>query len=184
LSVSCFGGPQAHIAHFQKLLVEKRKYITEEELIELNALGQVLPGPTSTQTLTAIAYRRPAKPRYSTLHLSGCSSVAIMTFGIADGKFETKQVSLASHASSAYGRGFCGIRGLLNSGNKTVTRPRVFILTVAAAVSSYFIKTPLVFPIILIVAGCIMHSITKHTRGNRKKSSMSPGQIWCFGLGF
>jgi len=84
LSVSCFGGPQAHIAHFQKLLVEKRKYVTEEELIEVNALGQVLPGPTSTQTLTAIAYRlRGPNLAYLTLIIWMLPSVAIMTiFGI------------------------------------------------------------------------------------------------------
>ncbi len=58
-------------AHFQKTLVEKRKYITEEELIEVNALGQVLPGPTSTQTLTAIAYRlRGPNLAYLTLIIS------------------------------------------------------------------------------------------------------------------
>ncbi|MCC6835409.1 MAG: chromate transporter, partial [Cytophagales bacterium] len=44
LSVTCFGGPQAHIAHFQNVLVQKRNYISENELIELNALCQVVPG--------------------------------------------------------------------------------------------------------------------------------------------
>ena len=31
LSVTCFGGPQAHLAHFQNVLVQKRNYITEDE---------------------------------------------------------------------------------------------------------------------------------------------------------
>lgn len=57
LAVSAFGGPQAHIAMMLELLVNKRKYVTEEELIELNALCQILPGPTSTQTITAIGYQ-------------------------------------------------------------------------------------------------------------------------------
>ena len=58
LTLSAFGGPQAHIAMMLRLLVEKRKYISEEELLELQALCQILPGPTSTQTITAIAYRK------------------------------------------------------------------------------------------------------------------------------
>jgi chromate transporter len=37
--------------------VEKRRYVTEEELIELNALAQLLPGPSSTQTLVGIAWK-------------------------------------------------------------------------------------------------------------------------------
>lgn len=57
LSLTTFGGPQAHLALMLRLLVEKRRYLTEKELMELNALCQVLPGPTSTQTLTAIGFR-------------------------------------------------------------------------------------------------------------------------------
>ena len=57
LALTTFGGPQAHLAHFHKVLVEKRKYITEEELMEINSLCQILPGPTSTQTLTAIGFK-------------------------------------------------------------------------------------------------------------------------------
>ncbi len=52
-----FGGPQAHIAMMIKEFVEKKKYVTEDELIQYNALAQMLPGPSSTQTLVAIAYR-------------------------------------------------------------------------------------------------------------------------------
>src|SRR5258707_2332902 len=57
LSVSTFGGPQTHLAYFLKILVQKRNYLSEEDLMEINSLCQVLPGPTSTQTLTAIGYK-------------------------------------------------------------------------------------------------------------------------------
>jgi chromate transporter len=57
LSLTTFGGPQAHLAMMLRLMVEKRRYLTEKELMELNALCQILPGPTSTQTLTAIGFR-------------------------------------------------------------------------------------------------------------------------------
>jgi chromate transporter len=43
LAVSTFGGPQAHLAHFHKVLVEKKKYLTDEELMEINSLCQILP---------------------------------------------------------------------------------------------------------------------------------------------
>jgi len=54
---TAFGGPQAHIAILLREFVEKRGYVTEEELMELNALSQVLPGPSSTQTLVGIAWK-------------------------------------------------------------------------------------------------------------------------------
>lgn len=57
LAFSAFGGPNAHIALMLERFVRKRGYLSEEELIELNALCQFLPGPTSTQTLTSVGYK-------------------------------------------------------------------------------------------------------------------------------
>lgn len=57
LSLTAFGGPQGHFGMFLDLLVGKRGYLTEEDLIELYALCQILPGPTSTQTITALGYK-------------------------------------------------------------------------------------------------------------------------------
>src|SRR6202000_1902425 len=54
---TAFGGPQGHIAILLREFVEKRKYISEEELMELVALSQLLPGPSSTQTLVGIAWK-------------------------------------------------------------------------------------------------------------------------------
>ena len=56
-SLTAFGGPQGHIAILLREFVEKRRYVTEDELMELNALAQILPGPSSTQTLVGIAWK-------------------------------------------------------------------------------------------------------------------------------
>lgn len=56
-TLSAFGGPQAHIAILLREFVQKRSYVSEEELMELNALAQILPGPSSTQTLIGIAWK-------------------------------------------------------------------------------------------------------------------------------
>jgi chromate transporter len=56
-TLTAFGGPQAHISILLREFVEKKKYITEAELLELNALSQLLPGPSSTQTLVGIAWK-------------------------------------------------------------------------------------------------------------------------------
>ncbi len=172
LSVSCFGGPQAHIAHFQKLLVEKRKYISEAELVELNALGQALPGPTSTQTLTAIAYRLGGPNlAYLTLIIWMLPSVAIMTTAaIIMASFETKQISLAfTRFVQPIAVGFVAY-GAYSIGLKTITTQRGIVLMILAALFSYFIRTPFIFPIILLVAGCITaFNYKAHPREPKKK---------------
>jgi chromate transporter len=57
-SITAFGGPQAHIGMMLKTFVHRRPYITEKELMEYNAFCQLLPGASSTQTLTLIGYKR------------------------------------------------------------------------------------------------------------------------------
>ncbi|WP_295655423.1 chromate efflux transporter [uncultured Mucilaginibacter sp.] len=56
-TLTSFGGPQAHLAMLLREFSEKRKYIKEDELMELNALSQILPGPSSTQTLVGVAWK-------------------------------------------------------------------------------------------------------------------------------
>ena len=61
-SISAFGGPQAHIAMMLKTFVKQRPYVTEQELMEYNAFCQLLPGASSTQTITLIGYKRGGVP--------------------------------------------------------------------------------------------------------------------------
>ena len=56
-SLGAYGGPEAHYGVFASQLVDKKAYVTQEELQELIALTALLPGPSSTQTITAIGYR-------------------------------------------------------------------------------------------------------------------------------
>ena len=57
-SLTAFGGPQGHIGMMLKTFVHRRPYITEQELFEYIAFCQMLPGASSTQTLTLIGYKR------------------------------------------------------------------------------------------------------------------------------
>jgi chromate transporter len=172
LSLTSFGGPQAHFTYFLDLLVKKRGYITEEELIETNALCQVLPGPTSTQTLSGIGYRLGGPNlAYLTLLIWMLPSVFIMTLAaIILTSFEAKQVSLQfTRFIQPMAVGFVSYSAY-SIGLKTVTTRRAMVLMVLAGVVSFFIKTPYVFPAILLVAGAITALNYKaHPREEKKK---------------
>ena len=56
-SVTAFGGP-GHFGMMMKTFVERRKDITEEELMEYVSFCQMLPGASSTQTITLIGYKK------------------------------------------------------------------------------------------------------------------------------
>ncbi|MBK5280056.1 MAG: chromate efflux transporter [Bacteroidia bacterium] len=172
LSVTCFGGPQAHIAHFQKLLVNDRKYLTDNDLNELYALCQVLPGPTSTQTLTAIGYRLGgAGLAYLTLLVWALPAVIIMTAaGLLLTSFEKKQISMEfTRFIQPMAVGFVSYAAYSIS-IKTVNTKTGLVLMVIAGVASYFIKTPFVFPIILMIAGIVTAFDYKaHPKVEKKK---------------
>ncbi len=55
-SIGSYGGPEAHYGVFSSVLVEKKKYLIEEELTEMIGLYALVPGPSSSQTITAIGY--------------------------------------------------------------------------------------------------------------------------------
>jgi chromate transporter len=57
-SITAFGGPQAHIAMMMQNFVHRTPYVTEQELLEYNAFCNLLPGASSTQTVTLIGYKR------------------------------------------------------------------------------------------------------------------------------
>ncbi|HEY9362770.1 MAG TPA: chromate transporter [Chitinophagaceae bacterium] len=57
-SVTAFGGAQAHLGMMMQTFVHKTPYVTEAELIEYNGFCQLLPGASSTQTVTLIGYKR------------------------------------------------------------------------------------------------------------------------------
>jgi chromate transporter len=57
-SITAFGGPQGHVGMVLKTFVDRRKDLTKEELMEYISFCQLLPGASSTQTLTLIGYKR------------------------------------------------------------------------------------------------------------------------------
>jgi chromate transporter len=176
LSVTCFGGPQAHFAHFQKILVKKRNYISDEDLVELNALCQVVPGPTSTQTLSAIGYKLGGPSlAYLTLLIWLLPSMAIMTsVGILVTSFETKNISLGfTRFIQPMAVGFVAYAAYSIT-LKTVKTKRALVLMVLAGVATYFIKSPVVFPVILLVAGLLTALNYKaHPREEKKMIDVS-----------
>jgi chromate transporter len=62
LGVTSFGGPIAHLGYFRTEYVERRRWLDDAGFAELVALGQFLPGPTSSQVGMAVGYSRAGLP--------------------------------------------------------------------------------------------------------------------------
>jgi chromate transporter len=157
LALTSFGGPQAHIALMFKLLVEKRRYLTDQELIELNALCQILPGPTSTQTITAIGFRI-GGPNLAYLTLlvwimPAANIMALAAFVIS--YLQENNISLHFlRIILPMAVGFVAYAAWKISA-KVVNTKVAIMLMVVSAVLSYFFRSPWVYPLLLIAGGAV-----------------------------
>lgn len=157
LALTCFGGPQAHMAMFFKHLVNKRKYVTDEELLELNALCQILPGPTSTQTITAIGFRMGgANLAYLTLLVWCLPAVTIMTVaGISVNFLEQNGISMSfTRYIQPMAIGFVAYASYMISSKVVVTKTGVTLMVIACYVS-YIWGSPWILPLLLIAGGVV-----------------------------
>ena len=155
VTFTAFGGPQAHIALFIDIFCEKRGYLNEKELLELNALCQILPGPTSTQTITAIAYKiGGAGLAYMTLLIWALPAVTLMTIaGISISYLQEMNMDLSfTRFIQPMAVGFVAYAAIKIS-MKVIESKSGILVMILSAILSYFIGSPFLFPILLILGG-------------------------------
>ncbi len=157
LALGAFGGPQAHMVMIIKHLVKKRAYLTEEELMELNALCSILPGPSSTQTITAIGFKVGGPNlAYLTLIVWSLPAVIMLTLaGIFIAYFQKNNISLDfTRFIQPMPVGFM-LYAVYHFGRKIVRTPLATGISAAAAVVSFLLHSPWVAPLVLLSGGAI-----------------------------
>ena len=158
---TAFGGAQAHISLLLRYFVKSAHFITEEELLELNALAQVLPGPASTQTLVGIGYKVGGlKLAILTFLIWILPSAAIMTFAaISYALFDQKQkfleilkfihpIALGIVAYGAY-----------TLARKVLVNEVAILLAFGAIVATLVLKNAYVFPLAILIGGMVSSAI-------------------------
>lgn len=153
LACTSFGGPQVHFALFLDRLVKKRAYLTEEELFEIQALCSVLPGPTSTQMITAIGLKLGgASLAYLTLFIWITPAVLIMTLA-AYGMTFLRNNSILHYVLPV------GIGLILQAGwfmaKKVITGPMYVIILLVTLFLGIAFHSPYIFPLVLVLGGVV-----------------------------
>ncbi len=62
LGFTAFGGPAAHIAMFHDEVVVRRKWLTDEQFLDLLGATNLIPGPNSTEMAIHVGYLRAGWP--------------------------------------------------------------------------------------------------------------------------
>ena len=156
LACTAFGGPQAHLAMMFRLLVEKRRYLSAAELLELQALCQLLPGPTSTQTITVIGFRLGGPTlAYLTLLVWATPATLLMTLAaLTLSHLDPARLAALVQFVQPVAVGFVAFSAYRISEKVIHTKTSVG-LTVAAAMLAYFFQLPWVLPVLLVAGGAL-----------------------------
>ena len=155
-SVTAFGGPQGHLGMMMKTFVDKRRDVTKEELMEYVSFCQMLPGASSTQTLTLIGYKRGGiSLAIATLILwilPACTLMGILSFIVGKiGPANLQNSAFQFIQSMAIGfLAYAGVKTFKISVNNLITQ----IIMLFSTVGTFLLfKTPWVFPALIILGG-------------------------------
>ncbi len=159
---TAFGGAQAHLSLLLRYFVSRRRFVSEEELLELNALAQVLPGPASTQTLVGIAYKvgglRLAIITFLIWILPSAMlmTVAAIWYGFLDRKEQFAETLKYVHPIAlgivAY--------GAYHLGKKVLCTQVSVALAFTALIATLIVKEAYVFPMAILIGGIVSSAIS------------------------
>lgn len=83
LGCTAFGGPAAHIAMMERELVQKRAWVTADELLDLIGACNLIPGPNSTELALHLGHRRAGWPGLIVAGLCFIMPAALITAALA-----------------------------------------------------------------------------------------------------
>ncbi len=186
-SITAYGGPQGHLAMMMKTFVYQRKDVTEQELMEYNAFCQLLPGASSSQTLTLIGYKRGGVLlAIFTLLIwitPACLMMGSLSFLLQYFDKRALQTDIFKYVQPmavgflAYG----GLKAYRISINNVAT----FVIMIVAMFAACYLKSPWTFPALIILGGIVSNFSNKRIPDiSDKPKKIQWGNIWLFVLIF
>ncbi len=187
-SLTAFGGPQAHLGMMMKNFVKRRHYVTEEELMEYNAFCQLLPGASSTQTVTLIGYKRGGVP-LAVLTLI----IWILPASIMMGAFSFLLEYIDKRALNTdifkfippMAAGFLAYAAIVAFPHGVKNTITWIIMLIGTAVTYFFFKMPWIFPGLIIAGGIATNlSLKRIPQVEQKPKKIKWWNFWLFGIIF
>lgn len=182
-SISAFGGPQGHFGMMMKTFVQRRRDVTEEELLDYNAFCQLLPGASSTQTLTLIGYKRGgvvlAVLTLLIWTVPACILMGLFSFFPINNS--TGLFRFIGPMSVGY-LAYAAQKAFRLSIHNTITR---VILAISTVATFLLFKTPWIFPILLVLGGIVTNlSDRRIPQRELPQKKIKWGNIWLFAIIF
>jgi chromate transporter len=187
-SVTAFGGPQAHVAMMMKTFVRQRRDVTEQELMEYNAFCQLLPGASSTQTVTLIGYKRGGIPlAILTLIiwiLPACALMGALSFLVHYFDKKALHTDIFKFIPPVVG-GFLVYACITAFPHAVKNLITWIIMLISTAITFFFFKAPAIFPSLIILGGIATNlSLKRIPQVEQKPRKIKWWNFWLFGIIF
>src|SRR5436190_14612946 len=187
-SITAFGGPQAHIAMMMRTFVHQRPYVTKEELLEYNGFCQLLPGASSTQTITLIGYKR-GGVLLAVLTLIIWilpASILMGAFSFLLHYFDQRALHHDIFKFIApMAAGFLVYAAVMSFGISIRNTVTWVIMVVSAAATYLLFKQPWIFPLLIILGGITTNLSRKRIpQTEQKPRKIKWWNIWMFAIIF
>jgi len=187
-SITAFGGPQAHIAMMMKTFVQQRPYVTKEELLEYNGFCQLLPGASSTQTVTLIGYKR-GGVWLAVLTLIIWilpASILMGAFSFFIHYFDQRAIHHDIFKFIApMAAGFLVYASVAAFGVSVRNTVTWIIMLVSATATYLLFKQPWIFPLLIVLGGLTTNLSRKRIpQTERKPRKIKWWNIWLFAIIF
>ena len=187
-SLTAFGGPQAHVAMMMKIFVHKTPYITKEELLEYSAFCNLLPGASSTQTVTLIGYKRGGVPLAVTTLLiwitPACFLMGMFSFLLHYVDQNSLHTNIFKFVPSL-AVGFLVYASVMAFGISIRNTITWAIMLVCVLATFLFFKTPWIFPLLIILGGVATNLSHKRIpQHDTKPKKIKWWNIWLFAIIF
>ncbi|SFE23940.1 chromate transporter [Chitinophaga sp. CF118] len=186
-SITAYGGPQGHLAMMLKTFVHQRRDITEQELMEYNAFCQLLPGASSSQTLTLIGYKRGGVPLAVVTLLIWISPACLLMGSLSfllqyfDQKALNTDIFKYVQPMAV---GFL-VYGSIRAYRISVRSKATTAIMVVALLAAFFLKSPWTFPALIILGGIVSNFSDKRIPNIADKpKKIQWTNIWLFALLF
>ncbi|MFM7639297.1 MAG: chromate transporter [Bacteroidota bacterium] len=159
LGITAFGGPQMHIPQFKRRLVDKHRFFDQDTLKDVNAFCSLLPGPSTTQTITVLGLKM-GGPTLALLSLVAwslpgailMSIIALSPKFLGAGHLQFMQPMVAAFlAYSVISMAPWIRKSSLNYG--------IFIVL---GILGFMINSPLLFPLGMVLAGILSAKFNKY----------------------
>ena len=187
-SVTAFGGPQAHIAMMMKTFVHDRPYVTKEELLEYNGFCQLLPGASSTQTITLIGYKRGGVVLAIVTLIIWILPASIL-MGMFSFLLHYMDKRTLNHDIFKFiapmAAGFLVYAAVASFGISIRNTVTWIIMLVSAAATYLLFKQPWIFPVLIVLGGLTTNLSRKRIpQVEQKPKKIKWWNIWMFAIIF